>query len=158
MVPCGDEFHEKLDFLSLDSNNAEKSNSSLFHTARSFCRYTYYVIFTLHYNSLFPFLSSVGLGASKRQTQCPHTKVEQETERTGYLPNHVIPLFGLNNKAAAMQRKRMVHFWRPRNTHCRNGRKIKSSQVVWVTGCLYPVTALQQLLWLCLEGWWHWQH
>lgn len=153
MVPCGYEFHEKLDFLPLDSNNADKSNSSFFHNARNFHSYTYYSIFILHYNSPFLFLSSVGLGAFRRQTQCPHTKAEQETEGTGNLQIHITSHFRLNNKATAMQRKRIAHFWRPRDAHRRNGRK--KDQILaggWVTSCLSPVTALHQLLWLCLEG------
>lgn len=76
----------------------------------------------------------------------------------GHLQNPVTPLFWLNNKATAKQKKRTAHFWRPRDAQCRNGRrKIKPVQVLWVTSCLYPVTPHWQLLWLHLEGQWSWQ-
>lgn len=76
-----------------------------------------------------------------------HTKAEQEIERMGCLGNHATPLFWLDNKATAMQTKRVVHFWRLRDAPCSNGRrKIKFLQVVWVTSCLYPITPHQQLL------------
>lgn len=152
-------FIEELDFLLWTPfKDTEKFHSSLFHASRTPCRYIYYSIFTSLNNNLFLFLASIGLGASRRQTWCPHMKAQQEIEGMGHLQNPVMPLFWLNNKATAKQKKRTVHFWRPRDAQCRNGRrKIKPVQVLWVTSCLYPVTPHWQLLWLHLEGQWCWQ-
>lgn len=95
---------------------------------------------------MFLFLSSIGLGASRRQTQCPQLGLNRRLKEWDiFRTMPLLPSDKIIMQLLCKRRERFI-FEGSEIFHVEMAeKKSKPLQVVWVTSCLYPVIPHQQL-------------